>query len=451
MPTHAFDDGSAAIPVPASGIVERVIVVGAGISGLTAANALRTAGVDCVVVEARDRIGGRLNTVDVDGHVADLGGSWVHHPGHNVLADWVEFARVAWIEDPTGTQFSGYDLGERRPLTGTELAKVGYAALDPVAALAAADLEAGRPDRSAAEIADEYLATSGLPEPDRARLRQLMAAMVEQDAAAAFDDVSSRWVFGENALVGDVVDNVPIKGYRSVLAPLAAGSDIRLGRPVRRIVQTESGVRVEGDGWEEHGSHVIVTVPLGVLKAGSIEFVPPLPPDRQAIVDRTGFANMEKVVLAFAEPFWRAKGLQHSVIYPADRDEAATWTWDFGLTPTLVFLVAHSAVETMWRDPEGWAVAQLEALYGEPLPAAPTDSTHTEWLRDEYARGSYSHIRPGNEEADLDAMGEPVGRILFAGEHTTGPRSGYADGGMTSGLREAKRLLQRPGVELTAP
>src|SRR4051812_17007238 len=89
MPTRDFDDGSTDLPTPVPGETQRVIVVGAGIAGLTVANALRTAGVETVVVEARDRIGGRLHTVEVDGHVADLGGAWIHHPEGNVLTDWV--------------------------------------------------------------------------------------------------------------------------------------------------------------------------------------------------------------------------------------------------------------------------------------------------------------------------------------------------------------------------
>ena len=209
-----------------------------------------------------------------------------------------------------------------------------------------------------------------------------MAAMVEQDGSGPFDAISARWALTEDMFVGDVVDNVPVEGFRSILGPSppAAPSDWGTGAPHRA---GRNGVTVVGDGWQESGSHVVVTVPLGVLKSGAIEFVPPLPPERQAVIDRSGFGNMEKVILSFAEPFWREKdrGLQHSIIYPADRIEAATWTWDFGLSPTLMFLVAHSAASTMRRDPQGWALEQLEAVYGEPLPArrpaarTPTGST----------------------------------------------------------------------------
>jgi monoamine oxidase len=280
-----------------------------------------------------------------------------------------------------------------------------------------------------------------------------MAAMVEQDGAGPFDTISARWALTQDMFVGDVVDNVPVDGYRAVLSPLAAGSTIRCARPVRRIEQSADGVTVAGDGWREQGSHAVVTVPLGVLKSGAIEFVPPLPGDRQDVIDRTGFGDMEKVVLAFAEPFWRDKdpGLQHSVIYPADRREAATWTWDFGLSPTMMFLVAQSAAATMQRDPQGWALEQLEAVYGGPLPAEPTGWVATDWLHDEYAYGAYAHIRSGERATDLEVLGTPVGRICFAGEHTTIERAGYADGAMTSGLREAKRLVRQPAVQLASP
>jgi monoamine oxidase len=453
MSTRAFDDGSADLPTPLPGRTDRVVVVGAGIAGLTVANALTTAGVECVVVEARERIGGRLHTVEVDGHVADLGGAWIHHPDGNVLTDWVELASVPWIVDPTGTSFTGADLGERRRLTPEELAHVGYAVFEPVTQRALADEAAGRHDRSAAEAVDEYLADAKPPGAERDRLRQLMAAMVEQDGSGPFDAISARWALTHDMFVGDVIDNVPVGGFRSILSPLAASVTARLGSPVRRIEQTDDGVTVSGDGWHESGSHAVVTVPLGVLKSGAIEFEPPLPPERQATVDRTGFGNMEKVVLAFAEPFWRDKdpALQHSIIYPADRHEAATWTWDFGLSPTLMFLVAQSAATTMWRDPPGWALAQLEAVYDEPLPAAPTGWASTDWLHDEYAHGAYAHIRPGEHASDFAALGEPIDRLCFAGEHTTLERAGYADGAMTSGLREAKRLLRRTSVDLTAP
>jgi phytoene dehydrogenase-like protein len=89
MTSRYFDDGCSAVPNGVTTPVERVIVIGAGIAGLATANALTQAGVDCVVLEARDRLGGRLHTVDLAGWAVDLGGSWIHmpqgQPTHDIL------------------------------------------------------------------------------------------------------------------------------------------------------------------------------------------------------------------------------------------------------------------------------------------------------------------------------------------------------------------------------
>jgi monoamine oxidase len=90
----------------------------------------------------------------------------------------------------------------------------------------------------------------------------------------------------------------------------------------------------------------------------------------------------------------------------------------------------------------------LAEATGHPCPA-PIAVATTSWAHDPYTAGAYSHIPPGAEPADLDLLGEPVnGRLLFAGEHTQSARMGYADGAMTSGIREAKRLLRQPSVHL---
>ena len=94
MMTEGFDDGRPEVPAGAVGPVERVVVVGAGIAGLTVANALVHGGVDCVVLEARGRIGGRLHTIDMAGSPVDLGGSWIHTPVGNPMRAFAQSAGV---------------------------------------------------------------------------------------------------------------------------------------------------------------------------------------------------------------------------------------------------------------------------------------------------------------------------------------------------------------------
>jgi monoamine oxidase len=91
---------------------------------------------------------------------------------------------------------------------------------------------------------------------------------------------------------------------------------------------------------------------------------------------------------------------------------------------------------------------QLAAALDAPCPE-PLEVAVTRWADDPYAAGAYTHVTPGSSNADLDLLGTPVGgRILFAGEHTQSARVGYADGAMTSGIREAKRLLRASEVTL---
>ncbi len=103
--------------------LDRVVVVGAGIAGLTVANALTHAGVECVVLEARDRIGGRLHTVDLAGSAVDLGGSWIHHPVGNPLRDFAERVGLEWVDGNPLSGMTAFDLVEDRRLSAAEVSE----------------------------------------------------------------------------------------------------------------------------------------------------------------------------------------------------------------------------------------------------------------------------------------------------------------------------------------
>jgi polyamine oxidase len=143
------------------------------------------------------------------------------------------------------------------------------------------------------------------------------------------------------------------------------------------------------------------------------------------------------------------------MIFPRDADESTIWMFDhdaFGGGPTLVFLIFHGAAGRVLESSPGgaaeWVLGMLAEAVGGPCPA-PTAVAVTSWADDPYSGGAYTHIPPGAEPADVDLLGEPIGgRLLFAGEHTQSVRLAYADGAMTSGVREAKRLLKQPRIQL---
>ena len=452
----SFDDGRPGIPEGATGPVDRVLVVGAGIAGLSVANALAHAGVDCVVLEARDRVGGRLHTARLAGYPVDLGGSWMHHPMGNPIS---ELARVVGVDSSPGDPLptlSAFDCATGQWLSPEDVeATVTLELAAFVEALPRLRSQLG-PRASAADGIEAYLAASSLEGDARRRAGQELRANVEADAAGAAEHQSLEWLWTQAEYDGDYFGNLPVGGYAAVAEALAAGLDVRRAWPVSRVALVENGVSVTSAAGEtEAGSHVVVTVPLGVLKGGLLSFAPPLPPDRSEAVRRLGFGRYEKVLLAFAEPFWHRAGRSHLALFPRDPAQPAVWIFDldgFGTGPVLACHVFHSAThQVLGVPPESaarWVMDMLAAALGRPCPE-PVAVTVTGWAEDPYSGGSYAHVPPGSSNADLDLLGEPIaGRLLFAGEHTCSARLGYADGALTSGIREAKRLLGGAAVRL---
>ena len=456
MATEGYDDGRTDVPGGVTGAVERVVVVGAGIAGLTVANALGHGGVECVVLEARQRIGGRLHTVDLAGSTVDMGGSWIHHPVGNPMRAFAEQVGVACRDADPQPELAGFDFAEGRRLSTSEVEtelRLLYEAFP--AAVDRLRSELG-PDASVAEGIDAFVASSGLAPTPARRARQGLRAVIEAESADLSERQSLRWMWNETEYEGSYFGDVPDGGYRSLVDAMATGVDVRLGFDVAEVAVSPTGVRVRSvDGTVEAGSHVVVSVPLGVLKRGTPRFSPVLPPDRVAAIERLGFGRFEKVALRFDQPFWRAAGFPHVMLFPRDPDESTVWMIGqdaFGGGPTLICLIFHSAAgHVLGLTPDRaaqWVLDMLAEAMGAPCPA-PTAVAVTSWANDPYSGGAYTHIPPGASPDDVDLLGEPIsGRLLFAGEHTQSARMAYADGAMTSGIREAKRLLRQPTVQL---
>ena len=149
------------------------------------------------------------------------------------------------------------------------------------------------------------------------------------------------------------------------------------------------------------------------------------------------------------------------MLFPKDPARPALWVFDlddFGAGPALVCHLFHSAAGYALDGGQGAAADRVLAMLGEAIGRQcpqPTAVAVSSWADDPHSGGAYAHVPPGASPADLDLLGEPIGgRLLFAGEHTQSARTGTADGAMSSGLREARRLLGRTSVllgRLSAP
>jgi monoamine oxidase len=451
------------------GALGRVLVVGAGMAGLTFANALRNAGVEVLVLEARERIGGRLWTRDVGGVPIDFGGSWIHDPKGNPMSAFADQAGVARTPvDPTNDLATIHAYDER---TGTLLkpdivhAFAGYEGFEETAGdwLRQVGNQASMRDGIEAYYADVGLAMTA---DQRRRAEHVTRFIHEAFDAGPWDRISLYYDVNSpiDSYGGSEFGDFPVGGYTRLVQAMAGSMAVKLGHRVTRIVQSANGVIVEAevDGQALHfeGSHVLVTLPLGVLKAGRVAFDPPLSAARQDAVARLGFGNFEKIAMTFEHAFWEDGTppgthlyfLSANTDYPMEFPFFLDYQHAIGQPALVGFATADFARHFVQLTPDAIqarAMAILREAYGAAIPD-PLAALTSSWGNDPYTLGCYSYLAVGSTPADMDALAEPQGRVLFAGEASNSARYGYADGALSSGLREARRLLGTDNVTITA-
>ena len=264
-----------------------------------------------------------------------------------------------------------------------------------------------------------------------------VTSSIAGEYAADPGQLSLRWFGSEGQFKGP--DVILPGGYTQLSQHLATGLDIRTRTEVKRIAHGGDQVRIETSQGVVTADRVIVTVPLGVLKAKTIVFDPPLPEAKQGAIDRLGFGVLNKVVVAFDKPFWPEST---PMIGLAGNNQPVTDLVNgliFAGKPLLVGLRGGQAAWSRESMSDVDAVDELITAIDAPKP---TGSIVTKWGTDQYARGSYSFIAVGSSPDDMHALGEPVGdRLMFAGEATNPEWFGTVHGAYMSGLREADRVL----------
>ena len=206
------------------------------------------------------------------------------------------------------------------------------------------------------------------------------------------------------------------------------------------------GVRLDTSKGEIHARQALVTLPLGVLKRGSVAFDPPLPDVKQHAINALGSGRLDKCVLRFKRCFWDEEA--HFIVH-VDNDRGR-WSEFFNLMPStgapiLVGLAggAFAAEIETWPDGAvvGSAMDVLRGIYGAAVPE-PSSWQITAWSRDPWSLGSYSFHAVGSGPEQRRALAEPVdGRLFFAGEATAERGYQTVHGALLSGLREADRIL----------
>ncbi|KAG9153304.1 hypothetical protein Leryth_021789 [Lithospermum erythrorhizon] len=493
----------------------KIIIIGAGPAGLTAARHLKRQGFSVDVLEARSRIGGRVFTDHSSLSVpVDLGASIITGVEADVATERradpssLVCAQLGLELTVLNSDCPLYDTvsGQKVPADLDDELEAEYnSLLDDMILLVAQkgehamrmSLEEGleyalnmrcmahsEKDLKSIDVvkSSEKFSNNGVPKnlistpATLSRLeRRVMDwhfANLEYGCAALLKEVSLPYWNQDDEFGGFGGAHCMVKGgYGAITESLAGGLYIHLNHIVTDISygsncsmsNDDQSLKVKvltSNGREFSGDAVLVTVPLGCLKAGRIKFSPPLPRWKSLSIERLGFGVLNKVVLEFSEVFWD----ENIDYFGATAEETdlrgqCFMFWNVKKTvgaPVLIaLLVGKAAIDEKMNsaDHVNHALVVLRKLFGENLVPDPVASVVTDWGRDPYSYGAYSYVAVGSSGEDYDILGRPVENCLFfAGEATCKEHPDTVGGAMMSGLREAVRIMDilNTGVDHSA-
>lgn len=419
-----------------------VIVIGAGVSGLAAARTLADDGYSVILLEGRDRIGGRVWTDQSLGLPLDLGASWIHGTFLNPLtrlADRIGAKRVETDYDNLNAfNTDGQELSTARYLEMQAL----FAELQSFIADWAEDRDE---DPSLGDAVTEFLERKDLSLEQLQQLHFSIVSAIDLDYATSPGDLSAWYYDDQSAYLGP--DVLFPDGYGAIPNYLAQGLDIRLGHICTHIDYSADTVRVSTNQGQFSAPRVVVSLPLGVLKSGRVTFTPQLPDRKLAAMDGLGFGVLNKVYLQFPSVFWDAEA--DGLAYVSEqRGRFNAWI-NFAKINGQPILLAFNGGDfgfeiEDWSDEQIVAAAMetLRTIYGAAIPE-PTNHLITRWSQDPFALGSYSAIMPGASGENSNVLAEALDdKLFFAGEATHRDHPSTVHGAYMSGLRAAEEIIE---------
>lgn len=418
---------------------KKVLVIGAGIAGLAAAKVLQDAGHEVIILEARERAGGRIWTDHSLDFPVDFGPSFLHSVRENPLAEIAMNNKLSIKK----VDYSNYYLFDQEGKLLDDKNRLShFAHVEKVLKKVQKAISKADKDQTVQNIVDGVLRGEKMDSATWDTL-QWRLAQLEIQFGAEFKLLSATEPFSFETSTDDLF---LVGGMSEIITRMAAGLDIRYNQRARIIRQADSMVSISTMGEDFEGDFALITLPLGVLKGNGLRFDPVFSTAKKNAITKLEVGNINRFALKFDGKFWDTdRDFIGHIGKRRNEFPIMTNLGYFEGKPGLVATVGNEYSKLLSKQEDSEKMVHIhQLLYQiyENVPM-PIDMKYSAWEDQPFSQGAFSYVPSGVDRVARDYLARPEKRLYFAGEATIQEGAGTVLGAYNSGLRAAKWIIER--------